>query len=218
MLVFVTSTAHAQGAVDLGARVGVALPVGSFDRGTHAGDTSFGGVPLGVDVTTRLGPPARWAVGIGVFAAVAPTIPRLCATASDCVGSLGRDLELGWMTRLRGPKTLFFRSEGELGFGWSWWSRSLEDTGVRSTRRYSGPLLFRAAFVPTFGLGARTRLGVVFGGSVAGTASSHLTAPGVDQAGMRGGVHGTIELGVRLGLDLLDGSAGSHGTRRATPL
>jgi hypothetical protein len=91
---------------------------------------------------------------------------------------VGRDFELGLMTRLRGPKTLFFRSEGELGVGWSWSSRSVEDSGIRSTRHWSGPVFLRAAFVPTFALDTRTRPGVVLGGSVGGTASSHLLSRG----------------------------------------
>jgi hypothetical protein len=194
------SISRADGGLDLGARAGAALPVGAFDRATHAGDTSFGGLPIGVDATARLG-----LVGLGGYASLAPTVPRLCATASDCIGSVGRDFELGWMTRFRGRKTLFFLPEGELGFGWSWSSRSLEDTGARSTRHWSGPVLLRAALVPTLALGAGTRLGVVLGGSVVGTASSHLKSPGIDQAGLRGGVHGTIDLGVRLGFDLLGG-------------
>jgi hypothetical protein len=197
-LFLLPSTSRADSAIDLGARAGAALPVGAFDRATHAGDTSFGGLPIGVDATARLG-----VVGLGGYASLAPTVPRLCATASDCIGSVGRDFELGLMTRFRGRKTLFFLPEGELGVGWSWSSRSLEDTGARSTRHWSGPVLLRAAFVPTFALGTRTRLGVVIGGSAAGTASSHLTSPGIGQAGLRGGIHGTIDLGVRIGLDVL---------------
>jgi hypothetical protein len=63
-------------------------------------------------------------------------------------------------------------------------------------------VLLRAALVPTFPLGGMTRLGVVLGGSVAGTASSRLVAPGVDQSGLRGGVHGTLDVGVRIAFDL----------------
>lgn len=197
-----TARAEGRGTIDLGARAGYALPVGALDRGTHALDTSFGGLPFALDAVVRVSPPQRWAVFVGVLGAVAPTVPAQCATVSSCLGSIGRDFELDWLTRVRGPRVRFFVPEAELGFGWSWSSRSLEDGDARSTRRWMGPVFVRAAFVPAFPLGETTRLGVVLGGSVGATASSRLVAPGIDQRGLRGGLHGTLDVGVRFAVDL----------------
>jgi hypothetical protein len=211
-----TSRADGRGLLDLGARGGYALPVGAYDAGTRAGDMSFGTIPFALDAVVRLGPPARWTVGVGGFASLAPSVPRLCASASTCVGSVGRDFELTAMLRVRGPRVAFVLPEGELGAGWSWASRSLEDGDARSTRRWSGPVLLRGALVPTFALGARTRLGIVLGGSLMSTAASRLEAPGVDEPGLPGRLHGTLDLGVRIGIDLFEPSSHESGARNAT--
>ncbi len=189
---------------DVGVRLAYARPVGAFDGGTHASDVSFGGIPLALDATVRLTPSASassWSVGAGIYAAYAPTIPTLCTTASSCISSIGHDTELDLLARIRAPRIAFVIPEAEIGTGWSWSSRALVDQDVTSTRRWSGPVLLRAALVPTFALGARTRLGVVLGGSVGRSTSFTLEAPGIERGGIQGArLHGSAEIGVRLGI------------------
>ena len=194
--------------VDVGLRLAYARPVGAFDAGTHASDVSFGGIPLALDATVRLTPSSSasassasssaWSLAAGVYASYGPTIPTLCTTASSCVSSIGHDAELDLLARVRAPRLAFVIPEFEIGTGWSWSSRSLVDQDVTSTRRWSGPVLLRAALVPTVALGARTRLGLVVGGSVARSTSFTLEAPGLERHGIEGArLHGSLELGVR---------------------
>jgi hypothetical protein len=190
------------GLVDVGLRIAYARPVGAFDVGTHATDVSFGGIPFALDATVRLTPPSSslssWSVAAGLYAAYGPTIPTLCTDTSSCIASIGHDTELDLLARVRAPRLAFVVPEGEVGTGWSWSSRSLVDQDVTSTRRWNGPVILRAALVPSLVLGARTRLGLVVGGSVARSTSFTLEAPGVERHGVEGArLHGTLDLGVR---------------------
>lgn len=199
------ASAGQAGQVDLGMRLGYARPVGAFQRGLHAGDVSYGGLPLAIDGTVRVGPPARWSVALGGYFAYAATIPTLCGSASECFGSLGRDVDLALMVRLRAPRLAFVLPEAEVASGWTWSSRSLEDNGVSSTRTWSGPLLLRFAFVPSVALGEKTRLGLVLGGSLAASSSGSLRAPGIEKDGVPSArVHGTFDLGLRFAIDFGD--------------
>jgi hypothetical protein len=207
--VSVPCSAHAEG-VDVGVRTGYARPAGGFDAGSRATDGSFGAIPLALDVTLRLSPARRtlaethasWSVAAGLYGAYAATIPTLCTTASECISSIGRDTELGLVARIRAPRLAFLLPEGELGAGWSWSSRSLVDREAVSTRAWNGPVLLRAALVPSIRLGTHTRLGLVVGGSVARSTSFALDAPGVSRRGIEGArLHGTLDAGVRLGID-----------------
>lgn len=191
------------GLVEVGLRLAYARPVGAFDAGTHATDVSFGGIPLGLDATIRLttSTPSSWSVAAGVYVAYAPTIPTLCTDTRTCISSIGRDTELDLLARVRAPRLAFVVPEAEIGTGWSWSSRSLVDNDVTSTRRWNGPVILRAALVPSVVLGDRTRLGLAVGGSLARSTSFTLEAPGVERHGLEGArLHGTLELGVRLGI------------------
>jgi hypothetical protein len=190
---------------DLGIRLGYARPLGAFDRATHAADTSHGGVGTALDATVRIGPPAEWNVSAGIFAGWAETIPRLCASASECLSSLGRDAELGVVVRVRGPQFGFLLPEAEMGQGWSWSSRSLADEDATSSHRWSGPVLLRGALVPSIRLGDRTRLGFVLGGSVARSTTLHVEAPGIDtHRTNEARLHSTFDIGLRFGIDFGD--------------
>jgi hypothetical protein len=141
---------------------------------------------------------SSWSVAAGVYAAYAPTIPTLCTDTSSCISSIGHDTELDLLARVRAPRLAFVVPEIEVGTGWSWSSRSLVDQDVTSTRRWSGPVILRTALVPSLVLGARTRLGLVLGGSLARSTSFTLEAPGLERHGIEGArLHGTLDLGVR---------------------
>lgn len=184
--------------VDIGLRAGVSRPYGAFDATTHVTDTTFGSTPLALDATIGVAEPRAWRFSIGAMGSWAPTIPTLCDSFDDCMASAGSDVELLALLRFRGPRTFFFFPEAELGAGWSWSSRGLANDGVESSRAWNGPVLARVAFIPTFRLGSHTRLGIVFGASVARSASFELEAPGLHREGLEGArLHGTFDLGVR---------------------
>jgi hypothetical protein len=188
--------------VDVGLRAGVSRPYGAFDATTHVIDTTFGSTPIALDGSLTVAEPGAWRFAVGGMLSFAPTVPTLCDSFDDCMSSVGSDVELLALLRLRGPRTLFFFPEGELGAGWSWSSRGLANDGVESTRAWSGPVLARVAFIPTFRLGSHTRFGIVFGASLARSASFALEAPGVHREGIEGArLHGTFDLGVRFALD-----------------
>lgn len=189
--------------VDLGARAGVSRPYGAFDATTHVADTTFGSTPLAVDASLSFAEVGAWRFSTGAMIRWAPAIPTLCDSFEDCMSSVGSDTELLAVIRARGPRTLFFSPEGELGVGWSWSSRGLANDGVESTRSWNGPVLARLAFVPTFRLGSKTRLGVVFGASIARSASFELEGPGIQRERLQGArLHGTFDLGVRFAFEL----------------
>jgi hypothetical protein len=191
--------------VDVGGRFAFQRSFGAYDRGTRPTDLSFGEVPLSLDVTVHIpkseGSP--WAFEVGALGTYAPTVPTLCAGTSECISSIGHDWELILLARVRAPRTWFFWPELEIGPGWSWSSRKLVDKDTTSTRRWNGPVLVRAALIPTVRLGERTRLGLVLGGSIARSSSFSIEAPGVDRTGSidSSRLHGTVDLGLRLGVD-----------------
>lgn len=202
-ILFASAPARADDLLDVGARFGYARPLGAWDAGTRATDLSFGGAPLALDGTVRLGPRGPWRIGGGLFASWAETIPTLCASTPDCISSIGRDAELGLLARVRAPRLGFLLPEAEIGTGWSWSTRKLVDQGTTSRRTWSGPTFLRAALVPSVALSSRLRLGVVVGGSLGRATSFHLAAPGLDARDASGAkVHGTFDVGVRLGADL----------------
>jgi len=190
------------GRVDVGGRIGYSRPVGAFDAGTRATDLSFGGIPFGLDATYRLTDTAPWSVSAGAFVSYVPTTPTLCTTASECISSVGHDSELVALARVRGPRLAFVLPEAEFGSGWSWSSRLLVDHDSTSSRRWNGPLLLRAALVPSIRLGAHTRLGLVLGASIARSTSFTLEGPGLERHGLQGArLHGTLDMGLRFGAD-----------------
>jgi hypothetical protein len=194
------AAARAQ-SLDLGARAGVALPLGAFDATTRAGDTTFGGTPLGLDATIAIAP----GVAAGALAVWTPTSPRLCGSTSECLSSVGHDAEVDALVRFRGPKFWRIRPEAEVGFGWSWSTRTIVDSDVTSTRRWSGPVLAHAALVPTFDLGRFLRLGVVLGTSLERSSTFTLEGPSLHRAGVPGAAfHGRFDLAARLGFDLTE--------------
>jgi hypothetical protein len=190
--------------LDVGVRLGYARPVGAFDAGTRATDVSHGGAPLALDATWILPGARGWGVSAGLMGSWAKTIPKLCGSFDECTSSLGTDTELLAIARFRAPRLAFVLPEAEIGAGWGWSSRTLASGDASSTRRWSGPVIVRAAIVPTFVLGERTRLGVVVGGSLAQTATFELEAPGVEERNLEGArLHGTVDLAVRFAIGLL---------------
>lgn len=135
ILAAVSAPSLAGAAGEASASIGYALPAGSLERGSRLGDTTFGAVPIQLDgawfVTPR--------VALRLSAAFAVAIPKLCATASDCTSSLGRDVALEAGVRFALPDIGPFVPRLDVGSGWEWYTTSLSDHGVSSTRAYTGP-------------------------------------------------------------------------------
>ena len=184
------------------AALAAALPFGAYDAATRANDLSQGGAALALDASLRA-TRTPWALYLGAGFGYALTIPRICGSASECERSLGRDLDVLALARLRGPRFRAILPEAELGTGWSWSSRTLADGDATSRRTFSGPVLLHAAATPSVALGSRVRLGIVVGGALVATSSSTLHAPGVDRDVRDGArLHGTLDLGVRSAVEL----------------
>jgi hypothetical protein len=185
--------------IELGARAGLALPFGAIEQGTRESDLTFGAVPLAIDGGAVL---SRY-LTLGALFAYAPTVPKLCGSASECISSVGHDLTLMVLHRFHPPPPnaiRWLRPDLEAGIGYVWSSRSLVDSGAESTRSARGPVL-RLALSPTVRLSSRLELAVVFGASLSVSSQVSLDAPGITEARAPDGrgVHGLIDLGVRLG-------------------
>jgi hypothetical protein len=173
------------------------LPFGELERGTRSSDLSFGSIPLGLDAAYAV----SRIISIGAFGVYAPSVPTLCAAASDCIASVGSDARLGLLVRARVPTSGQVLPVLEGGVGYEWTTRRLVDNGAESTRSFSGPILFRAAVIPTFRREAsRFEFGIPIGMAFGVAARSELESPGVhleSHADGRG-VHGSVDLGIRL--------------------
>jgi hypothetical protein len=185
--------------IEVGARAALALPFGAIEQGSRESDLTFGAVPLGIDGGLVL---SRY-VTLGALFSYAPTVPKLCGSASECISSVGHDASLMALHRFHPPPPnaiRWLRPDLEAGIGYAWSSRSLVDGGAESTRSARGPLL-RLALSPTLTLSPRFDFSVIFGASLSVSSRVSLEAPGVTEsrAPESRGVHGLIDLGVRLG-------------------
>ena len=127
-------------------------------------------------------------------------MPTLCATAGECFGSLGADLQLTLGARARLLDSGSWSAHAAAAAGWEWLSTSIEDEDASSTRRYHGPLLLAAEITGERTLGSRWQLGPVVAGGLGTFVHNSLEAPGIDQGGSPdgAGVHGWLTLSLRL--------------------
>jgi hypothetical protein len=123
--------------VQVGVELGYAFPVGDLERGSEVGDVVHGLVPLGVEVDYRF----NRTVALVVQGAYAFGIPTLCATASDCMASLGHDIRLGIGGRFTLPRVGPLLPQVRATFGYEWFRSKLTDNDVTSGRSYRGPIL-----------------------------------------------------------------------------
>src|SRR5881394_869500 len=86
--------------VQVGIELGFSFPMADLERGSKVSDVVHGVVPLGVEAGYRF----NRTVAVVVQGAHAFGIPTLCATASDCMASLGRDTRLGIGGRFTLPR------------------------------------------------------------------------------------------------------------------
>jgi hypothetical protein len=120
-----------------GVSLGYGFPAGGLEHGSDLSDLTYGSASLAAEAAFRLNP--SFSVGAGL--AYGFVVPKLCASGSECMSSLGGDFipsVLGVLHLQRwGPL------ESELAFrlGYEWlWSR-LTDGSATSTRAFHGPAL-----------------------------------------------------------------------------
>jgi hypothetical protein len=185
--------------IDLGLRGGAELPAGGIERGSNASDLTYGGLPVALDAGVSL----SRRVSMGLWASYALTIPKLCASTSDCTQSGGRDVELALSTRVRLPRIAWLTPIAEGGLGYEWSTRVLEASGVEGKRTFEGPMM-RLAIVPTVKLSRRFDLGLALGGRIGVAHRVGVEAPGVNQDRGPDGAQlgGTLDLALRLGTSL----------------
>jgi hypothetical protein len=164
--------------VQVGATLGYAFPAGSLERGSRTSDVTFGAPFLQADGSYRVHP----LVSAGGGISYGTVLPTLCATASDCASSLGRDVTVSFLARLHMGQWKAFEPSVDGSIGYEWLATSFSNDDVTSQRLYRGfagglaaDALLRAS--PRFAFGLRLE---VRGGSFHRTS---LVAPGVDVGG-----------------------------------
>jgi hypothetical protein len=175
------------------ASLGYAVPAGSLERGSRVSDTAFGAVPVQLDgaffVTPRL--------ALRLSGAFALAIPKLCASASDCTSSLGKDIAIDAGVRFALPDVGPFAPRLDAGIGWEWYATTLSDKGVSSTRAYAGPTFAAFALSAPFRLSRRFTLGPSLGMRAGVFTSSTRTTPSWTDSSLNGAaVHGWFRAGV----------------------
>jgi hypothetical protein len=179
--IFLASPARADDALprrfDVAASFGYAFPAGSSERGADLGDATFGNAPIELSATYRL----THLFALGISGRYGFVIPTLCAGGSDCVSSLGHDIELLATARFFLPRLLGAEPYADAGAGYEWFAAKLVDTGKTSTHSYNGPVFFSTEVGLPFELGKGWTLGPALGLSLGTFVDSHLEAPGVSR-------------------------------------
>ena len=179
---------------DISAAVGFAFPAANLQRGSRLSDATFGAAGFELGGAYRVSP--RWAVGFALNHGL--TIPTLCVTSEDCIGSLGRDTRLGMLGRWRAIVWHRVEPHADFQFGYEWLKTELEDKGATSARRYRGPyaaLSVSAQYV----FGKHCSIGPELAVSAGSFQSVALSAPGIEASrGTDGaGVHAWLFVGAR---------------------
>ena len=180
--------------VQVGVELGYAFPAGVLERESKTSDVVRGLVPLGVEGGYRLSPHvmllARIQYGFGV--------PKLCATASDCIASLGHDIALEFGGRFFLPRLGPVSPEVSTLFGYEWFRSELSDNGVTSARDYRGPML---AAVQLFSNLTRSNLSlgpfVTASSGIFAHRALETPAFSTDSYVDRAGIHVWVDLGFR---------------------
>ena len=182
--------------IAVAASFGWASPVGSAERGGRLRDTTFGMLPLELDVAYGLLP----ALGITAHVQYGIGVPTLCQTAADCTASLGTDVEavLGvrWHLPWVGPVAPLV----DWCVGYEWFTARFADAGAQSTRSYRGPVLASLRFAAPFRLGPHWTLGPLVDASAGTFTAQSLegSAFSISRDVPARAVHGWIQVGLRL--------------------
>jgi hypothetical protein len=167
------------GRFSAGVEAGYSAPAGDLETGSHVADVAFGLVPFAV----RLGYALTRRLVVGFVVGYAVGIPTLCATASDCVASLGRDVTLGARAEYIVTRVGRFEPRFEVGFGYEWLRTTLSNNGVSSSRSYAGPVVAALNVFAPFRLSPRLLLGPSIGASLGIFTSAELDTPAFSASG-----------------------------------
>jgi hypothetical protein len=181
-IVLVARPSRALDRIETDASLGFALPAGSLERGPRVGDTTYGAIPIAIDVAPFVAP----RVALRASLAFAVAIPRLCATASDCKASLGRDVAVDLGARFALPELARVSPRLDIGVGWEWYATTFSDAGVSSTRSYSGPTFAAIALSAPIRLGDRFALGPSLGVRAGAFTSASRATPGWTDSSLYG--------------------------------
>jgi hypothetical protein len=185
---------------EVGLALGYAFPVGSTDVGNHLRDETFGLAALDADVSLRL----TRRIGLALGARYGVGIPTLCATAADCMSSLGSDVALALRVRIELPSLGRLAPRVDFGPGYEWFASGLTDRGSSSSRAYDGPILVSASLALPFRLSSRWTLGAVVNASAGTFVHLALDTPSGSSSGAIAGraLHGWIAPAIRLAATL----------------
>jgi hypothetical protein len=172
--------------------VGYAGAAGSLERLSRVSDTTFGLLPLDLAFGYAPRPGLVLVLGGGMAAA----IPRLCAGAGDCIGSLGRDFTVTASVRYRWPRLAIGMPQARLGMGYEVYVAELTDQGAHASRAYDGPVLLDGELGLRWRLGNRTTWGPYARGRVGTFTGARLETPAFLADGVHGrALHGWLGLG-----------------------
>ena len=152
-----------------------AFPMGSMERGSRLSDITSGAPTVSLSALL----PLNRMFSTGIRFAYGLVLPKLCASSSDCMSSIGSDLQPQLVVRWNAPHIWHLEPALDASFGYEWLSARLSDKDVVSARSLHGP---------AYGLAAQTLWavsdGFLIGGSIGLTGGtfvrSALSAPGVN--------------------------------------
>ena len=101
---------------EVAASFGYAFAAGSSERGADLGDVTFGKAPIGLAATYRL----TRGFALGISGQYGFVIPTLCSEGSDCISSLGHDVELLATARFFLPRLLGAEPYVDAAAGYEW--------------------------------------------------------------------------------------------------
>lgn len=163
--------------VALAGGLGYAFPAGGLERGSQLSDITLGLVDISVDGAYRLH--QLWSAGAALH--YGASIPKLCASGSDCISSIGRDVRVGALGRWHPGRWRSLEPDVDLEFGYEWLATKLVDNDAVSRRGARGFAASLAAH-GQFALWRHVSIGPVLAVSGGIFSRASLDAPGVATA------------------------------------
>jgi len=187
------------GAAEIGAGLGWSFPAGSLEEGSRTSDETFGVTDFGLDGAV----PVHEKFSIGLIFQYGIVTPKLCASASDCTSSLGRDIVIAPFVRWHVGRFGAFVPALDAFVGYEWFSSKLSDHDVVSRRGHRGVLFGLDAFAG-FALSPRVQLGPTLGLAFGVADHASIEAPGVDSSHAVDGhaLHVWPKIGARIVIEI----------------
>jgi hypothetical protein len=181
--------------IEVGASVAYVAPVGSAESGSRVRDTAVGAGALELDVAYRF----TRTLGAVLWGRYGATIPTLCATASDCIASLGRDVAVAARARVFLPTLSRFEPRVDTGVGFEWLMTKLSDSGATSRRSFAGPLALSLEMAAPWRLSEAWSIGPVADAAIGVFTTSSLETPAFTRDRQTEGraMHGWLSIAFR---------------------